>query len=329
MRGLTALAGTGAVGAMPVRIRDEPAEILRAAALDVVPYGARHAALARRLGIDLSATVFALDHIPLCLERARHPPHRRAIAELIAAGTPALRAELPALVARHFAPFFRPGRIEALAEAVQPCVAAMLSRLAGFELGLAPDTLVSRIFSQALGPARRLKMEEELRGLLARIRAAHPAADAAETGSRLALAILGHDALTGTLAASLAAMLPQDAPRPLAGLAWEATPPRTGVPYIDRQALEDVCVGARAVAAGETVRARLDRYEAEPAAARGAFFGAGAHLCLGRPLSLDLWAELAARMREAPTAARLIAAPLRRDDVFHMPERLEVEVTLA
>lgn len=314
---------------MRAEIRDDPAEILRAAALDVVPYGARHAALAERLGIDLSATVFALDHIPLCLERARHPPRRRAIAELIAAGTPALRADLPALVARHFAPFFRPGRIEALAGAVQPCVAAVLSRLAGFDLGLAPDTLVSRIFSPALGPARRRRMEAELRGLIARIRAAHPAADAAETGTRLALAILGHDALTGTLAASLAAILPADAPRPLAALGWEATPPRTGVPYIDRLALRDVRVGDRAVAAGEVVRARLDRYEAAPAAARTAFFGAGAHLCLGRPLSLDLWAEIADQMRAATTAARLVAAPLRRDDVFHMPERLDVEVTPA
>ncbi len=47
------------------------------------------------------------------------------------------------------------------------------------------------------------------------------------------------------------------------------------------------------------------------------------------PLSLDLWAELARLMRAAPTAARLAAAPMRRDDVFHMPERLEVEVTPA
>jgi len=314
---------------MRVQIRDDPAEILRSPALDVVPYAARHATLAGRLGIDLSATVFALDHIPLCLDRARHPPMRRAIAGLIAAGTPALRAALPDLVARHFAPFLRLGRIEAMAGAVQPCVAAMLSGLAGFELGLGPDTLVSRIFSQALGPARRRRMEDELQGLQARIAAAHPGADATERGARLALAILGHDALTATVGASLAALLPAEAPLPLARLHWQATPPRTGVPYIDRMALQDVRVGERAHDRGETIRARLDRYEGAPAEARNAFFGAGAHLCLGRPLSLELWAELGRQMRAAPTAARLVAAPMRRDDVFHMPERLEVEVTPA
>jgi len=313
---------------MRVEIRDDPADILRSPALDVAPYGARHAALALRLGLDLSATVDALEHIPLALDRARHPPVRRAIAGLIAAASPDIRAELPALVARHFAPFLRSGHLEAMTGVVQPCVADLLARLAGFEIGLGPGTLVSRVFSQALGPARRRRMEDEIRELRARVARAFPATGEEERGARLALAILGHDALTGTLGSSLAALLPRDAPRPLAGLDWEATPPRTGVPYIDRVAVADVQIGSRPVDRGETVRARLDVYEHAPAAARSAFFGAGTHLCLGRPLSLDLWAELVRLMAAAPTAARLLAAPMRHDDVFHIPERLEVEVSL-
>lgn len=313
---------------MPTAIPDTPADILRSPALDVVPYAARHGALAARLGIDLGATVFAAGHIPLCLERARHAPARRAVAELVAAATPAVRAALPALVSGHFAPLLapRPVPVEAMTASVQPAVAALLSRLAGFELGLGPDTLTSRLFSPGLGVARRQRMEAELRALIDRIRRAHPGAPSGEVGARLSVAILGHDALTGTIGASLAALLPEGETVDPAALPWEAAPPRTGVPYVDRVALEPATLGDRQVAPGETVRARLDALEGAPAPDRLGFFGAGAHLCLGRALSLDLWAEIGRQLRAAPVRLRRTGYALRRDDVFCIPERLEIEV---
>lgn len=101
-------------------IPDEPAEILKSRDLDVVPYAPRVEALAARLGIDLSATLDALNAIPLCLARDRHAEARRSMAGLIAAQSEPLRAALPGIVRNRFAPLTAAGRVDAMAVAVAP-----------------------------------------------------------------------------------------------------------------------------------------------------------------------------------------------------------------
>ena len=60
-------------------------------------------------------------------------------------------------------------------------------------------------------------------------------------------------------------------------------PTRTGVPYIDREVLQDVDLGLASFKAGDVHRVRLDRFEqADNDRDRRQFFGAGQHLCLGR-----------------------------------------------
>ena len=314
--------------AMRPEIPDEPAEILKARDLDVVPYAPRVGALADRLGLDLSATLDALNAVPLCLPRDRHSEARRDMAGLIAAQAEPLRAALPGLVARHFAPLTRPGRVDAMAGVVAPAVAEVISILVGMSVTVEEGSHISRIFSQTLGVARRKRMDEELARLQRRLRDQFPAADDRTLGLKLSLLILGRDAMMGTFGCSL-----EDMARRAGGgwsaLAWPETPPRTGVPYIDRIALGDVTVGGRPVDKGETIRAALADYEkADDPRLRLSFFGAGAHLCLGRALSLEIWRELGAFLAASPARPRVTAFALRRDDVFQIPESFEMEIAV-
>lgn len=313
---------------MRPNISSEPAEILRAADLDVVPYAHRITTLADRLGIDLSATISVLNVIPLCQQRHTHPDMRRAMAALIADRSDTLKAQIPTIAATRLSPLTRPGRVELVAEVIEPLVSDVLSTLIGVRLNMAQSSHISRVFSQVMGVAKRRRLDEELIALRHSLQDAFPRADEQELGLKLSLAILGRDALSGTLGCSLHEVFATTPGRAFCDMDWPDLPPRTGVPYIDRVALRDVEVGGVALDAGRTVRAALSEYEnsADPKA-RLAFFGAGAHLCLGRALSLDLWRAMAAFMRTSPLVPHALDYTLRRDDVFHMPAQFHLEIS--
>ncbi len=305
----------------------DPTAILRHPALDVAPFAERVTLLAAHSGLDLAATLFALNHLPLAVSRPRHPEVRRNIASLIADQTPALRPALPALVIDRLAALTRPGTVDAIDAIVAPLVSDTISLLSG--IVVAPDEAseVSRIFSQKAGPARRLRIEAELRDLIARIEAGFPLATPEEVGLRLSLVILGRDALMGLLGTSLHAVISSAADRPLSEATFPELPPCTGVPYIDRVAQEPCTVEGTTLRAGDSIRARLDSLEAasDPARRLG-FFGAGAHLCLGRSISLDLWREIGRCFGTIDARARVADYALRKDDVFAFPARFVLEI---
>jgi hypothetical protein len=310
--------GGGVVAAAP-----DPASVLTSPLLDVVPFADRIAALSARTGLDFSTTIFALRALPLAADRSRHAPMRRAMAAMMAPRLPVLRARMPALVAAHFGALAAPGDIDMMAEVVVPLVGDVLSDLSGLSLGQGEGELVSRLFSEILGPARRVRLEAELRLLRARIEATFPDADEDDIGQRMALVILGRDALIGTLARSLEALFREG--RPFAALDWPEAPPRTGVPFIDRVAVAEGTLGDHELRPGDTLRAALQLHETGVGDVLG-FFGAGSHLCLGRTPALDLWREIGRHIVTLPGRPEVTAFALRKDDVFAFPETFRLKV---
>jgi len=305
----------------------DPALVLTSPLLDVTPFADRIAALAQRTGLDLSATVFALRALPLAADRARHADLRRAMAAALAPRLPLLRDRLPEIVADRFALLGRPGEVDMMRGVIEPCVGDVLTLLSGVRVDADGCTLVSRIFSEVLGPARRLRLEAELRALRHAAETARPDAPESEIGMRLAMVILGRDALIGTLACSLHDVIQAASGRPFSEMPVPDVPPRTGVPYVDRVATSEGDVSGQHASPGMPIRAHLKHYEeGGPAAALG-FFGAGAHVCLGRPPALDLWRAVKQELVALPGSARVVAFGLRKDDVFTYPDRFLVEVS--
>lgn len=309
-------------------LSSDPADILRSRYLDVVPYAPRVLALSQHLGIDLSATLYALANVPLCQPQDSHPAVRRAAAKLIAERTGTLKAVIPDMIRSRCGVLCVPGHVDVMRQVVEPLVSDTLSIIADMPIDVAEQEHIGRIFSQTLGVAKRRKMNDELSQLIARLRHTFPDADDSIVGLKLALAILGRDAMLGTFGCTL-----HDLVRKLDGAAWSThdwpdTPTRTGVPYIDRIALKDVAVGGCPVDRGGIVRAHLVEYEtsSDPRSRLG-FFGGGAHLCLGRALALDLWSGLSGFLAQSTARPHLVDFSLRRDDVFHIPESLTLEIT--
>lgn len=302
-------------------------DVLTDSRFDVVDYVARYDALATKLDVDFSSIISALSGIPLCTGRDLHANQRQVVAKLIAQRQEATRAALPKLVARHFACFGRPGMHEIVEEAIIPCVQDVMFLLTGIQLpGDRRESLFSRVFSQVTGIAKRRRMETEVAALFDTARAHFPEEDEERLGARVALVILGYDASVGTIACSLHSLF-DERPKLLSELKFEALPSHTGVPYVDRRALEEVDLAGHSWSEGDVARVCLKGFEAaDHIADRHRLFGAGEHVCLGRPLFTAFWAEIGRVLRGFSTTGTLVSFELRKDDVFSFPSLFEVEV---
>lgn len=306
-------------------IEEDAVEILAHASFQPVPYRRRQEELAKRLGLDFSDILAAFDYIPLALSGEAHKRQRARIARILNARQEKVTSELPGMVARNFGRLRRAGPIDILEECIDPFINEVLSMISGAP----PDldiTLISRIFSRNLGVSQRRKMQQQLRSLRENLALTHPDDTEEQLGERMALLILGRDALLGTLARSLHHTLERADGRRLCDIDPHTFPTRTGVPFIDREATEDVTLKGHKYSTGDVVRCQLRSIETGPEIDYLRFFGKGAHLCLGRSISLAVFKEVGTYLASLSVRIVDIDFALRRDDVFLYPETFKAVV---
>jgi hypothetical protein len=299
--------------------------VLASADFEVLAFGPRHATLAAKLGVDLSDVVQMMDFIPLALRGDTHRAARQHAARVMGLGHAEAMALLPGLAKGLADVLQTPGRHDLMACVVAPMTEALVSALVGVPLQSPPDAMISRVFSKAIGMAKRRRMNEEIAALRARVAAAFPQEDAQTHGARVSMAVLGRDATVGTIGITLHHWL-QGVTGVLGEAAFPQQPTRTGVPSISRQALRDTVLDGCPVAEGAVLACNMQSLETGNDADHLRFFGAGAHVCLGRRLTLALFAELAKAMAGVTTRLVGVEMTLRRDDIFVIPDRLWVTV---
>jgi hypothetical protein len=292
--------------------------------LGLTPHPAFTARLADRLGLDLSATLQVMAHLPLWHEGDAHADLRARTAAFLARGRSRIADDLPALARGHWqAALAAPERID-LRRAVTGLVDEMLARLTGLPLADAfAGGRPGRIFSSNLGVADRLALEAGLKQLVAVAEAVPP--DVLHADERLiavAQWLMGRDSMSGTFALSLARHLRALDGAPLASRPLPRVPTDTGVPVIGR-----IAPASSGVAAGGLVECRLDSLAGGEPRDRLRFSGAGPHTCLGRALALDLWAALATAVDDTPHGLRITDLQMQHDDVFDQPEVFLAERT--
>lgn len=303
------------------------AETLGGACFEPVRYAERYRLLGDQLVFDVSEIVAAIQHVPLCLRGQDHFESRKRLAGLIATVAPKVRemieSDLPGMVET----LLSEGRRDVMTDFVHPFVSKVIGAMIGLTLELQDNSMISRLFSQSIGISKRRRMNNELGALKEVIKTALPDATDTEIGDRVALCILGTDALRGTLGRSIHALF-IDGFDGVIDREQADFPPRTGVPYIDRESITDVMVEGRAYPAGSHFRARLETLEADAHAdTRQRYFGFGTHTCLGRKLSLEIWKAITAALQHNPASVQVLHYALRHDDVFYIPEKFEIEVS--
>lgn len=309
---------------------DRCRELLSAPGLLPAPALEHYRNMPSGLGEAFASVAFAFEHIPLSMHGERHAEARRRASTWIASRHQALHAWAAESLPLHLAPLAQPGRTELMSTVIKPLVRGLFATLVDVDL---PDHLalddVSLVFDKSIGMSRRMRLEAEMAALEGHLRdRMGPDASDDEVGMRLGLLVIGKDALVGTLAESLSHLFEAHAGQPLSSIVFPKLPQRTAVPFVERIAATALRAGGLDLAEGDRVRIVLQTYGHEPATEHHRFFGAGAHACLGRPLSVEVWAAMAARLAGLSSRVEVRRYELPLDSyVFNVPGVFEVDVS--
>jgi cytochrome P450 len=285
--------------------------------------------LSERLGIDFSPLLFAFGHIPLCLHAEAHQRSRRQLSEFLAERKAELTARIPSIIAQRFEVMRHEGRVELMSEAVVPMALDVLSIISDFGVSAAQCENVSVAFDKLIGMSKRRRVSADLSKLTDLIAARlGPEASDTDVGSRLALLVLGRDPLVGTFGESLHHIFKANSGSCLSDIDYPDLPPQTGVPVVERIVTRPFRIGECQFAEGDRLRVHLQSFAyAADARIRSNFFGGGAHTCLGRPLSMDLWRAMTTLLSNSPLRITLLSSSRRESDyVFTCPQSITVEL---
>lgn len=306
--------------------RDLISAIFRSDKFRVMPYAESYRDITARTSIDFVSIIAALDQIPLANEGETHRKLRAEFASVMAGqGRRAVKPMEDYVTALAQGTFTAGSEVDLTGFAQQ-----IYNHLFSLWLGTEQDSIVGdQDFSQVFDRTRSLNRRKKLNQNLAKlIEAFAGKRDVLSTSPEIAVAmnVVGKDAFIGSIVLSLWETLVRSPGMRLRDLAFPQSLPSTGVPYIERLALDDVVIGEMSVKRGERIRLFLDATALHVSGEEtNLLFGAGRHLCLGKPMSLVIWRALTAAAGRISARYTPIDLRMREGDyVFSYPERAVV-----
>ncbi|WP_010140904.1 hypothetical protein [Oceanicola sp. S124] len=298
---------------------------LRAPEIEVIDFRSVYATLSERFSIDFRPTVQVLDHVALGLNGQPHHEVRRRQTLYLKSVTEAALAAYGDSLAAQLAAHADSGSFCLARDLAFPAVDAMFGVLSGFRLDDRGGTSFSSIFDRRLGLNRRKAINEGIARLIAGTE--DPVALEGVL-TRISLSVVGADSLYGSLTQSLRQVLDSHPGRPLARIDWPAEIPATAVPYVDRIARQTVTIAGTRIAAGERVRLYVEALKSGPDGPSAGLFGIGAHVCLGKHLSIKAWQMMVAALRSHPGTLTVTEHRFRPNDyLFNADDALIVAVS--
>jgi hypothetical protein len=298
------------------------ADISRRPEFHVVNYSHAVQTIIDRIGMDLSVTRSVLDEIPLANEGETHATLRRKMAHVIAdyedLAVTSFQLKLEELVPKIFSPN---NTFDLVDDFFAPLFDSLVTELIGTAISreFTPES-ISQIFDRMLSLKRRMTIEKQLRDLVENLENDHNNLHVAPLVA-VALMVLGKDALIGSLSCSLHSLLNVNSGVEFCKIEWPELIPFTGVPYIERVAMDSQNVGAHYIRKGDRVRLYFDACSRLLGAPEeNLYFGTGRHTCLGRKISQRVWKALVDNLRRKKIRARVGEFAFRSNDyVFNYP----------
>jgi len=184
---------------------------------------------------------------------------------------------------------------------------------------------IPNIFSTNLSISARKRLEKYIHKLIALTAAAYPDEGFDRQLERIVQWFMGRDSLLGTISQSLHYHLTSTDGKKLSDMPYNAVPTHTGLSVIGRVALQDTHVGGCPVSKSTLVECRLDSLNGTSDRERLRFFGAGAHLCLGRPLALMFTEIFAQEISKRDYGLKIVDFQAKKDDVFDLAAVFQVQ----
>jgi hypothetical protein len=236
-------------------------------------------------GVQFPNVDYACRVLPLLLRDDVHAELRRPFATFLAGRLAELDAQLPDFVKSCLAPLDRKGRLDIVAEAINPLVQRIFSILLRSRMPAEILTLhVSDVLSFKTIVSHLRNLDTRIAKALACLRTT--TRDEEEVGWKFICLVFGIDTLATMLTESVVVAL-----RAGDGVAkLPEFPIETGVPVAHRRVMSDLTIGGHAFAKGDLIRLQMQVLGYSSTAENHKFiFGAGAHSCVGKQLSLRVW----------------------------------------
>lgn len=288
------------------------------------PMAGGYRELSSRFGHDFAPTIALLERLPTFMDGDPHSAMRQAMARIFAANREPQLAAAKSVLAAFGAARLRPGQhIDLMDDLSRPMFRSM-TKVATTACGLA-DSVVDLVDELPLlfSPFTALKQRLALNARIGEIIAGHGSDILCDLG----LMVLGARPLTGGLARSIHATIANHPGERLSAMRWPDRIILSPVTYVDRLCLEPVTLGGESFAIGDHLRCQIQRADWTAEQRRSTMFGVGAHLCLGRPISEQIWAlavELFAGVALCATAGPVTMAG--GSDPFDLPAHCPISI---
>lgn len=311
------------IGAWVVLDPPVVARLLQDERLDVPDAVTALGAVEARYGVCFPNLRWAASILPLLVDGKRHrtvrPPLAKHISnEMRRAGS--WRDKVPEMVEAALA---RPGTLEAMGGLLLPCIDVIFEDLVGVAVDFAPLSL-TKIFDRYASYRQLVELERNFSALRAKL--ASIGTPSETEGTLASFIILGRDSMLSSLGESVMQLM-------TANIGKRLNRPREGSPRLfsgvaiaERTVMEPFTFDDVAFAKGDRIRMYFGGYnKAESETERLAFFGVGAHSCLGRSLGMEAWSLVSSAIVRSPLTVAAVKAQYDRSVVFAMPSYVNIE----
>ncbi|MGH6813699.1 MAG: hypothetical protein ACREDM_15625 [Methylocella sp.] len=300
--------------------------ILKMKEFSAIDYKQETCKLAHRIGAELLYVERTLGYVPLAQEGSRHLTLRKEMAiQLSGQAETALHAFNELAQEKIASAFMHEEIVDVVSEVFGPCVTKLMSELSGICLNEHKDEVSpTQLFDKFLSVNRRKIINEELERMLGN---AIENWSSDEAGRRVAMVVLGSDALLGSIGESFVYSISKNREKSMNEIAWPKMLPITAVPYVERVATCPVELAGVRVQEDQRVRVYLDAFRSDGIDHQDCYFGAGRHTCIGKAISQRAWGIVTSNLQKVRKKVSVSTVKYRVSDyVFNCPVSIEVSI---
>lgn len=284
------------------------------------------AAVKAKHGVHFPNVDFACGVLPVLVRDDVHPLVRKRFATFLAGRLAELDAQLPSIIKSSLAPLTRSGRIDIVAQVINPLMLRVFSILLKSEMPAEFLTIhVTEILSFKAMVSHLRTLDERIGRTLKHLRATTPDED--EVGWKFICLVFGLDSVAMMLTESLVTALRASSDGERTAAKLPDFPNETGVPVSHRRAKVDFSIEGHAFATGDLIRLQMQSLSySELAENRKFIFGAGAHSCLGKQISLRIWEAFRREFDALGVSGRIVDYKMFPSHYIIFHKLVEVEV---
>ncbi len=315
------------LGAWVVMNSEYVGQILRSRSFDVVEHKKNVETYASELGLDLSQLASILDFVPLAHNGQVHSDVRRKAAvriqERSAKTIEAFQAAASSLLDKALLPN---SSFDICRDVFNPLTVKLVSALSDI-----PEETVNANFPAPVSAIQVFGIRQPISSRrLAQMNAqvvnvgGCPRHASESEAMSVGTAVLGAEPLHSSLVLSFVNQVLKNPGTPLSRIDFPEHLPTSSLPFVERMATEDCMIDDLQIKKGSKWVLYLGTFENER---RETFFGAGRHLCLGKPLSERAWKVLTSELQRHDRIIDILEVSFRDFDfVLSFPLQVQVSV---